>query len=133
MPKSFTMTGSTEAAPRAAFRAIKEKVLGKSYRLSLAFVTPGVIKKWNKIYRGKNYPTDILSFPLSKKEGEIYISPAIAKKESKKFGESENNFILLLFIHGLVHLKGHDHGATMERIERITKRKFISYFREAKK
>ena len=125
MSRNFSITHGTSATPkRAVFHAVKNTVLGKAYRLALIFVPAADIKKWNKIYRGKNQATDVLSFPLSKSEGEIYVCLAEAKKEAKKIGQPLSKFIVSLFIHGLVHLKGHDHGATMDSIEAKTRRKF---------
>ena len=110
--------------PRIYFAEIKDKVLGKKYRLSLIFTTPAKITGLNKIYRGKNRPTDILSFPLSKNEGEIYICPTEARKEARKFDRADANFIAFLFIHGCVHLKGHEHSSRMESIEEGIRRRF---------
>ena len=98
-------------------KKIAEKTLGKKYSLSFSFIRPAEIKKLNLIYRGKNKATDILSFPLSKNEGEIFICKSEARKEAKKFDRKYYNFLLFLFIHGCVHLKGFDHSATMEGIE----------------
>lgn len=97
---------------------IKEAVLGKSYELSLVFCDNRESRRLNRIYRGKDNPTNILSFPLSKTSGEIFINAALAKKEAKKFLMDEPTFIKYLFIHGLLHLKGLDHGATMEKREK---------------
>ena len=110
--------------PRLAFFRMKEAVLGKKYDLSVAIVGPAKMRALNKKWRGKDKPTDILSFPLSKTEGEIYICPAEAMKEAKKFERTYGNFLPFLFIHGLVHLKGHDHGAIMERIEAKFRKEF---------
>ena len=41
----------------------------------------------------------------------------MTKIEAKKFGRDYENFFGFLFIHGLVHLKGFDHGSTMEGLE----------------
>lgn len=71
--------------PDFDYKAIKEAVLGRDYNLGLVICSPEEIKKHNLIYRNKNTPTDILSFPLSKDEGEIYICPEEARKEAKKF------------------------------------------------
>jgi len=109
---------------RASFCAIAEAALPKGYELSVAFVDAAAMKKMNLMYRGTPKPTDILSFPLEKKEGEIYICPSEARKEAPKFGRSYQNFLLFLFIHGCAHLKGYDHSATMERIEADIRRKF---------
>ena len=100
------------------FKLIKNKILGKDYDLSWAFISPTKIQKLNKIYRNINKPTDILSFPLSKTEGEIYLCKSEARKEAGNFDREYENFLLFLFIHGCVHLKGYDHGSTMENEER---------------
>lgn len=103
--------------PRASFRAIAEHALGRDYSLGVIFVDAARMRKLNTIYRDKEAPTDILSFPLGEREGEIYICPSESRREAKNFGRAYDNFLLFLFIHGCVHLKGYDHGATMERIE----------------
>lgn len=87
---------------------IKTEVLGEAYDLSLAFVTA---KKGEEAH-------NVLSYPLSKESGEILIN----KKEAKKTGHTP----LELFIHGLLHLKGLDHGSTMEREERELIRRFAT-------
>jgi probable rRNA maturation factor len=125
MSASFDYWNDTKAKmPRLAFLRIKEAVLGKKYELSVAIVGSTKMRELNWRWRGKNKSTDILSFPLSETEGEIYISPALARKESKKFGRSYENFILFLFIHGLVHLKGYEHGVIMEGIEIKSRKRF---------
>lgn len=94
--------------------ALKEAVLGKRYDLSVALVAPAAMRR---VMRYKKTPasavSNVLSFPLSKTSGEILICKAAAKPYSVEF----------LFIHGLLHLKGLKHGATMEREEdRLLKR-----------
>jgi rRNA maturation RNase YbeY len=54
---------------------------------------------------------------LNKNLGEIFITPTLAKKEAKLFGKTKDKFITLLFIHGLLHLKGMEHGSRMSRLE----------------
>ena len=125
MSNAFTVVNEINAAlPRVSFRALKDGVLGTKYNLSLIIASPKKMKQLNTIYRDKQKATDILSFPLSETEGEIYLSPSEAKKESKKFDRTYENFLAFLFIHGCVHLKGIDHGATMERIEAKFRQKF---------
>ena len=123
--KGFSiLNGARQGISRARFRAIKEAALDSAYELNLIFTEPAKIKKLNLIYRDRSAPTDILSFPISKKEGEIYICQSEARKEAQKFDRPYANFILFLFIHGCVHLKGYEHGATMERIEARLRKKF---------
>jgi probable rRNA maturation factor len=125
MSSSISINNATRAKqPRVDFLRIKRSSLGKDYKLSVIFVTAPIIRKLNRVYRGKDATTDILSFPLFKNEGEIYICPIEARKEAKKFERPYDNFIAFLFIHGCMHLKGYDHGGTMERLEKKLRRKF---------
>ena len=122
---NFSLTNETKTViPRPLFDEIKKEILGAKYQLSLVFTDSTQMKKFNTIYRNKEKATDILSFPLSKTEGEIYICPSEARKEAKKFDRAYDNFLSFLFIHGCTHLKGHDHGGTMESIEEGARRKF---------
>jgi len=125
--ESFAITNKTKGnlpTGRLPFQALKETVLGKNYALSLVFVTTKESQKLNKIYREKNKPTNILSFPLNDQTGEIVICPTIAKQEAPKFDRSFENYLGFLFIHGLLHLKGFDHGSTMENEEQKIRTQF---------
>ena len=126
MPTSnFTLINETEAKlPPIDFDALKIAALGAKYELMLIVTTPARIKKLNTIYRDIEKPTDILSFPLSKNEGEMYISPIQTRAEAKKFDRDYENFFAFLFIHGCVHLKGYDHSSRMEAIEKKIRTKF---------
>lgn len=103
--------------PRLPFTAMKTRILGPRYALSLAFVPPRLSRTLNRKYRQKDAPTDILSFPLGPAAGEILIDLATARREAEKFSRRGARFIGFLFIHGLLHLKGRRHGSTMEREE----------------
>ncbi len=115
--KNLTLIRKTGPLPDIPFLSIKEKILGKSYVLTVIFCTPKESQERNKTYRDKDYPTNILSFPLSEDEGEIYISLVTARRDAKKFDMSYREFLHLLMVHGALHLKGHDHGSTMEELE----------------
>jgi len=106
------------------FELIQKTILGSDYELSLVFCTARKIQSLNKIYRNINKPTDILSFPLSKTSGEIFICKSETRKMAKEFDRSYDNFLTFLFIHGLVHLKGHDHGPKMEKLEAKFRKQF---------
>ena len=110
--------------PEIPYLSIKEKILGKKYTLTVVFCTPKESQERNKTYRDKDYPTNILSFPLSPEEGEIYISLSTVRKDMKKFEMSYEKLLHLLVIHGCLHLKGLDHGSTMEGLEDIYLRKY---------
>ncbi len=125
MFRNFRIINETRGAlPRFSFEEMKDTVLGKRYDLTLIVTDSKRIKKLNTIYRGKENPTDILSFPISDNEGEIYMCPAEAKKEARKFNRSYDNFFAYLFIHGCTHLKGYDHGGIMDSVEAKIRSKF---------
>ena len=110
--------------PNIPFEEIARATLGAKYELSLVFIGDTRSQKLNIEHRGKNKPTNILSFPLSDTDGEIFINLNLAYKEAPTFKRSKTNFIAFLFIHGLHHLKGLDHGSTMERKEESIRAKF---------
>ena len=94
--------------PRIPYEEIKNAVLGEVYDLSLAFIGSTRSRRLNRERRGKDKPANVLSFPYSKHEGELLLDLNFAK---------DTPSALLLFIHGLFHLKGMDHGSIMERNE----------------
>lgn len=110
--------------PRLPFLKIKEAVLGKEYDLSLVFIGSIKSKTLNKKYRKKDKPANILSFPISENIGEIFIDTNEALKTSKNFNRKYKNFVAFLFIHGLFHLKGFEHGSKMESEEKKIRKKF---------
>ena len=117
---TFSIHSTVKSAPRidgALFTRIKEKVMGKNYELSLVFIGKTRAQRLNNTYRQKNYATDILSFPLDEESGEIFIYCPKAKSKAKEFGRTFENYLVFIFIHGLFHLKGHDHGIIMENKE----------------
>lgn len=121
----FNLINETNSKlPPLPFEEMKNASLGKSYSLNLIFIDSARVKQLNTIYRDKECPTDILSFPVSETEGDIYISEEDARAESVRFGREYDNFIGFLFIHGCTHLKGHDHGAIMEGIEAKLRKRF---------
>ena len=125
MTENFTITNTTKSTlPRVSFDVLKDGVLGKKYSLSLVFVGDKKSKDLNRAYRNLNKPTNILSFPYSKNDGEIFINLKKVKKEVSKFERKYDNLVAYLFIHGLLHLKGMEHGSKMEEAEEKLCKKF---------
>jgi probable rRNA maturation factor len=110
--------------PRLPFVRLKNEILGKSYELSLACVTPKESHKLNLTYRKKDKPTNILSFPFDSSSGEIVVDLQTAKADAPNFDMTPSKFLLFLVIHGMLHLKGYDHGSTMDKQEK----KFLKIF-----
>ena len=89
---------------RKKWEKIKNQVLGKKFDLSVVFADSAMMKKLNETYRKKKGATDVLSFPLSKTMGEIFINKKATQKD-------------YLFIHSLLHLKGLKHSKKMDKEE----------------
>ena len=126
MSDNFSKINKTKGRlPSLPFVDIKNSVLGKNYSLSLAFVSEKKSRILNKKYKGKAKPTNVLSFSLSKNEGEIIICPALAKKEAKDFNKTYVQLLGFLFIHGMLHLKGMEHSSRMEKEEKKYEQKYF--------
>jgi len=110
--------------PSLPFVCIKNKILGTNYELGVSFVSSRKQKEINKKYRNIDKTTNILSFPLSENSGDISFDLAKVKKEAPLFDMTYKEFLKYLFIHGLLHLKGMDHSAIMEKQEK----KFLKIF-----
>jgi probable rRNA maturation factor len=69
------------------------------------------MQKLNREYRGKDEPTDVLTFPsLSPRVlGDIAISVEIAATNAAELGHSTEAEVKVLILHGLLHLAGYDH------------------------
>jgi len=106
------------------FEHLKNAILGEKYELSVVFIGKTKMQGLNKKYRNIDKSTDILSFPISPDHGEIFISILDANKKAKDFDRSEENYLEFLFIHGLVHLIGFDHGKEMDELEEKYRKKF---------
>jgi rRNA maturation RNase YbeY len=126
MPEKFSIINKTGISiPRLPFLLIKNDILGENYSLSLAFVNKTESKIINKKYRGKDKPTNILSFLLRKDEGEIVMCPPVIRKEAGGLGKTFSEFLGFLVIHGMLHLKGLEHSSRMERAEKKYDQKYF--------
>jgi rRNA maturation RNase YbeY len=128
--EKFTITNTTKRRPpRLPFLEVKKEILGKHFELGVVFIGDMRSKTLNKKFRGKDKVANILTFPLSKKDGEIYINLNEVYKDSKKFLESYENFLMRVYIHGLLHLNGRKHNSTMEREEAKLLKNFLKKYK----
>jgi probable rRNA maturation factor len=70
------------------------------------------LQELNRRFRGKNQPTDVLSFPSITSDGlagEIAISAEIASQNARQLGHTPAEEIKILALHGVLHLAGYDH------------------------
>lgn len=112
--KNFTRSTPASGVP---FGKIAAAIL-PGWEISLVFAGERRAQQLNVALRRKDYIPNVLSYESGTKSGEIIICPAVAKRQAKNYGMTPKNFIAYLFIHGVLHLKGHPHGTTMERYER---------------
>jgi probable rRNA maturation factor len=81
----------------------------------------------NRQFRGKDYPTDVLSFPGSAPYlGDIAISLQRARAQAREFEHSLDDELRILLLHGVLHLTGLDHESDtgdMARAERRWRKK----------
>lgn len=84
-----------------------------SKNIELLLVDDETISEINSEYRGKNEPTDVLSFPIEPFAGAPLGSVVISIDTAQKVASDLNHPVLveikILFIHGLLHLLGFDH------------------------
>lgn len=120
---SVTNLARRKRVPRFAYTAVVEKTL-PGWDISLAFVSPQKALALNKQLRGAVYVPNVLSYALGEQSGEIIICLKEAERQASAYGMSVREFVLYLFIHGLLHLKGWAHGSTMEQWER----KILAHF-----
>jgi len=111
--------------PRVPFENIKKHILGNSYELSLVLMGDALGRRLNQEHKKKNAPTNVLSFPISKNEGEIFINVRRAQRDAKKFGHTNRQHVAFLFIHGCLHLKGSTHSPKMEKEEELLLEKLL--------
>jgi probable rRNA maturation factor len=71
------------------------------------------MRQLNAQFRGKNYPTDVLSFPspifVEGYGGDIAVSADIAARNARALGHSTAAEVKILVLHGVLHLAGYDH------------------------
>lgn len=109
----------------SGFEEIVQDVLGSRYSLSVVLIGDKRALRLNRAHRKKDTPANVLTFPLTDIEGEIFINVDKAKREAKTFGFTQTEHIKYLLIHGCLHLKGYTHGSTMEKAEETLIKKYI--------
>jgi len=97
--------------------------------LSLLFVNDLQIQVLNQRYLRRDKPTNVLAFPMRKGEfstlhphllGDLVISVETAKRQSNRFGLDEMEMVILLMVHGVLHLIGYEHEGTKKGAREMT-------------
>ncbi|HET8924644.1 MAG TPA: rRNA maturation RNase YbeY [Candidatus Acidoferrum sp.] len=133
--------------PLEAFlRRVKRELGVAKSGVTVCLMSDAEIARLNRDFRGKQGPTDVLSFPeishsaarpsptlatrhspLTTDLGDIAISPETARRYAKKHGRRLPEELRVLILHGVLHLLGYDHetdSGEMDRIERKLRKRF---------
>jgi probable rRNA maturation factor len=107
--------------------------------VTVALVSDARMGTLNRAYRGKDYATDVLSFPASASSeapvpadahaaylGDIVIATGVAQRQAEQVGHPVSVELKVLALHGLLHLLGYDHETDtgdMARVESMLRKK----------
>jgi len=108
--------------------------------ISIILVNDDKIRKLNKEYRAKDTATDVLAFPQDKEAlgdkggrllGDVVVSVETARRQAREHYLSDEEELILLVVHGALHLLGYDHDRSIKdkkKMQKITKKIFSRIF-----
>lgn len=107
--------------------ALAAKVAGFRGPFALTVLLAGDkrLKTLNRQFRGKNKPTNVLSFPAESNRdryrGDVALALGVTRREAKSAGKTVADHASHLVVHGILHLAGHDHlcAGEAKRMERL--------------
>jgi probable rRNA maturation factor len=107
------IAGLSEVA-LARFVAKATRIVRLKGEVNVLVTSSRALRRLNRVFRRKDKPTDVLSFPaisgLSESPaGDVAISAEIAADNAQQLGHSTAQEIKILTLHGLLHLAGYDH------------------------
>jgi probable rRNA maturation factor len=97
---------------RKDFRRWARAALAGSGRVTIRLVDADEGRALNRDYRGKDYATNVLSFPYESQPavvGDLVICPAVVAREATEQGKPLLAHFAHLTVHGMLHLQGRDH------------------------
>ena len=109
-------TGSFAAGNKqelARFLTRARRAVGLDGAVTVLLADDARLKELNRSFRGKNKPTDVLSFPAVTNgegaAGDIAISLETAARQAEEHGHTLTEEVRILLLHGVLHLAGFDH------------------------
>lgn len=121
MNLSLDRSDGVPAPDDAAARALVEiaaRLEPADAPVGMVLVDDARIREINREFRGKDQPTDVISFsylddddpsPEPGLAGEIYVSHETLEKEAKQLGVDPAQLLVRIGVHGLLHVLGYDH------------------------
>jgi len=89
--------------------------------LSIVLADDAFVRELNKSFRGKDKPTNVLSFPNDEEPlGDVILAYDTVAREAEEQKKSFKHHAAHLIVHGILHLQGHDHEEeeAAEKMER---------------
>lgn len=120
-------TGALPEAERLAAAAAEAALQGEAADLVVLLSDDATVRELNARYRGKDSPTNVLSFPAPGTArphlGDVVLAHGVCAREAVAQGKSLADHLSHLVVHGVLHLRGRDHetdpeAAAMEDEER---------------
>jgi len=97
----------------ARFEGKAQRAVGVRGEVCVFITSSGDVRAMNRRFRGKDQPTDILTFRLAPNRtnsaGDVAIAAEIAEENAAAQGHSTETELKILILHGLLHLAGYDH------------------------
>ncbi|MFQ5817128.1 MAG: rRNA maturation RNase YbeY [Terriglobia bacterium] len=121
-----TVSFSAKGLERLA-RTIEEAVGITPDSFTVALVSDDQMRVFNRRFRGRRAPTDVLSFPTHRRGprsarnaylGDVAISLETAKRQARRLDHSLRTELGLLMLHGVLHLLGYDHESDQGQMNR---------------
>jgi probable rRNA maturation factor len=127
------LAGSRGAVPAAELRRIAGGVLDRegvsaAVGVEVVLADAATVRDLNRLYRGQDEPTDVLSFAAAAGEpfveaagepaslGEVVVCLPVARAQAAAGGRALAGEVAHLVVHGLLHILGHDHDGAAESV-----------------
>lgn len=104
--------GSPHApAPATVRRYLREALGSAPAEVTVRIVGSRESRRLNRTYRGKDSPTNVLSFPYQRRplQGDIVLCAPVVRREAREQGKPLPAHWAHLIVHGALHLRGYDH------------------------
>jgi probable rRNA maturation factor len=112
--------------PDRKLRAWARAAAPRGGAVTLRYVAEAEGRRLNREFRGKDYATNVLSFPYgeggSGLEGDIVICAPVVAREAREQGKGADAHHAHLLVHGLLHLQGYDHEKSAAEARRMERR-----------
>ncbi len=120
---SVQYPGGKEGAPtRPQVRRWVRAACTLPAEVTVRFVDAAEGRRLNRDYRGKDYATNVLSFPYAAGttlSGDLVLCLPVLAREAREQGKPPEAHCAHLIVHGMLHLQGYDHEAGHADAERM--------------